>query len=347
MYKQNKYKPNKKRCKKGRAAPVMIACGLLALFFSGCGKSEPVAYTKTDFYFDTVVTLTVYEKPSKKDQAESLLNGAMDVCRSYDTLFDPHNPDGDLYKINNAGGEPVSVTEDTATLLYAALQFCQSSQGAIDITIQPAFELWDFSGENAYVPPEDRLNKAMAHVDYGNIHQNGTQVTLSDPDAAIGLGFIAKGYVADQVKAYLIENGTEQAIINLGGNVQTIGDKDGNGYSVGIQKPFAATGEYLQTVQAGEGDGLKSAVVTSGTYERCFTLNDHLYHHILDTHTGMPVETDLSSVTILSDSAMEADALSTACLLLGADEAKAYIDSLPDIEGILITNDGNVIEAGR
>ena len=331
--------------KKNPIIKALLLLPALAALLCGCSAGKTQAFTKTDFFFDTVVTLTVYEKPSNKDKAEAILTDAMEKCRYYDTLFDPNNPDGDLYKINHAEGQEVAVSEETATLLYAALEFCKSTGGAIDITIEPAFELWNFTGENDSVPPEDRMNKALSHVDYGTVRLNGSRVTLLDPEAAITLGFIAKGYIADKLKESMIEAGAKDAIINLGGNVQTIGDKNGEGgYSVGIQKPFAATGEYIKTVTACEGKTHKSAVVTSGTYERMFKMNDRIYHHILDTQTGMPADTDLTSVTILADSAMEADAISTSCLILGSEQAKAYIEGITDIDAVFVKEDGEVIE---
>ena len=121
--------------RRGRPPCAITLLAVMLLFLTtGCGAEKEVAYTKTDFYFDTVVTLTVYEKPSAKKKAEELLSGAMEECRRYDVLFDPRNEESDLYKINNSGGEEVLVSDETATLLYAALKFCDSTRGKIDIS---------------------------------------------------------------------------------------------------------------------------------------------------------------------------------------------------------------------
>ncbi|MCR4692222.1 MAG: FAD:protein FMN transferase [Lachnospiraceae bacterium] len=317
---------------------------LIPLLLTGCaGRQE--AYSKTDFYFDTVVTITLYGSPSQKGKTEKLLDDTMEQCAFYDSLFAPDDPQSDIYKINHAAGEAVQVSEDTATMLYAANRFCETTNGMIDITIYPVKELWDFSNpQTAAVPPASRLEKALAHVDYTALEIDGTRVRLSDPEAAIDPGFIAKGYIADQLKKFLLEKGVENAIINLGGNVQCIGNKpDKTGYQVGIQKPFADPGVFEETVTAMDERGSHSCVVTSGTYERCFTMGDTLYHHILDPTTGMPVDTDLDSATILADSATEADALSTTCLILGSEKAMEYIESIDDIDGIFIKKDGTVL----
>jgi len=148
------------------------------------------------------------------------------------------------------------------------------------------------------------------------------------------------------VRAFLLESGVESALINLGGNIAVIGEKpDGNEFTIGIQEPFASAGSYVMTVGCSQsGAGSYSSVVTSGTYERSFTYNDKLYHHILDTSTGQPADTDLASVTILTDSSLHADALSTTCLLLGCEKGVAYIESLDDVDAIFITTDGKIVD---
>ncbi len=325
---------------------VFVLAALLLGLLGGCGKQDAVPYSKTDFYFDTVVTLTIYDTKKNADAASALLDEGMEKCREYENLLSPTVEGSDLYRINHAQGEWTEVSPETATLLYSALSFCKSSGGQIDITLAPVIDLWDFHADEtgAALPPANRLKKALSHVNYQTITVDGNRVRLEDPEAAIDLGFIAKGYIADQIKSLYLEKGVANATINLGGNVQTIGSKaDRSGFSVGIQKPFADMGDYVTTVTLSDAEGACCTAATSGTYERCFKIGDTLYHHILDPNTGMPVKTDLSSVTILGNNSMEADALSTACLILGCEKAKAYIESLPDIHGVLITEDGEVI----
>ncbi|MCR5282570.1 MAG: FAD:protein FMN transferase [Lachnospiraceae bacterium] len=329
-----------------RPVLLLVLAALLGMLLGGCGKQDAIPYSKTDFYFDTVVTLTVYDSPGHESEANALLEAGMQALSDYEKLLSPTVEGSDLYRINHAQGEWTEVSPETATLLYSALSFCKSSGGQIDITLAPVIELWDFheEGSNAALPPANRLKKALSHVDYQSVSVDGNRVRLEDPEAAIDLGFIAKGYIADQIKSLFLEKGVANAIINLGGNVQTIGAKpDHSGFSVGIQRPFADLGDYVTTVTLSDAKDAPCTAATSGTYERCFQIGDSLYHHILDPATGMPVKTDLSSVTILAGNSMEADALSTACLILGCEKAKAYIESLPDIHAVLITADGDVI----
>ena len=165
------------------------------------------------------------------------------------------------------------------------------------------------------------------------------KVRLKDAHAALDVGFIAKGYIADRLKEYMIAEGVTSGIINLGGNVLTIGNKDGQDFKVGIQKPFADTGTALVSVASND-----SSVVTSGIYERFFSLDKKIYHHILNPSTGYPVENELLSVTILSKDSTTGDALSTSCLLLGLEKGKELIESLDGVEAVFITKDYNVIE---
>ncbi len=318
---------------------------VLALQLCGCGRGAKQPVSKTDFYFDTAVTVTLFAMPSETQEAEKLLTETMSQCAYYESLLSPTVEGSDLYKINHAGGESVRVSDETATVMYAALAYSRSFPECVDLTVAPVKDLWDFSGNSSYVPEKEELTKALLHVDFNNLVLDGNNVSLTDPDAAVDLGFIAKGYIADQLKAFLLLKGCEEAIINLGGNVQTIGKKpDGSAFSVGIQKPFADLGTYLTTTELGDGDALYSSAATSGVYERCFKREGILYHHILDLSSGMPVDTDLYSATILTDSSMDADALSTICLILGKDGALSLIESTEDVDAILITNENEVID---
>ncbi|MCR5418137.1 MAG: FAD:protein FMN transferase [Lachnospiraceae bacterium] len=318
---------------------------LISMLLGACALQPKEPVSKTGFYFDTAVTLTVYETPSRADEAEALLEKAMAECSRYDTLFAPDNENSEIYKINHAEGHGVMVSDETRDLLYAAMVYSRSFPSYVDLTIAPVKALWDFSGDSDYVPRREELSNALQHVGYGNLSIDGNKVTLSDPEAAIDVGFIAKGYIADKLKEFLTKEGCESAIINLGGNVQTIGRKpDKTPYSVGIQKPFADLGSYLTATDLGSGDSLYSSAATSGVYERCFEKDGTLYHHILDLETGMPVDTDLYSATILTDSSLDADVLSTVCLIMGKDAALTLIHDTPDVDAILVTKENEVID---
>ena len=167
---------------------------------------------------------------------------------------------------------------------------------------------------------------------------DGCTVTLTDPEAAIDLGGIAKGYIADRIKDYLVSQGVKSAIIDLGGNILCVGKRpDGEPFRIGIQRPFADRSETAAIVEI---DG--KSVVSSGIYERYFEKDGVLYHHILNPDTGYPYDNGLVSVTIISDESVDGDGLSTSCFALGLEKGMELIDSLPDVYAVFITEDGQL-----
>lgn len=310
-----------------KKAVLMLLC--LALLLCGCGKK---AATATGFALDTVIEITDYSGD------KALAEAAVDLCAQYDHKFSNTIAGSDISKLNAANGAPVAVSKETIGLLRTAVYYSKLSGGKFDVTISPASSLWDFESGKAVLPDAKKLAQAVTRVDYRNIVISGTTVALKN-GAQIDLGAIAKGYISAKIRDYLIKAGSAGGIVNLGGNVVVYGDKpDKSDFSVAIKKPFSHNGAYAGIVMLSDG-----AVVTSGTYERCFTLNGKLYHHILDPATGMPAETGLSSVTIISKDPTAADALSTTCFLLGEKEGKKLIESMDDTEAVFIREDGTVV----
>ncbi len=339
------------------------------MLIQGCQKADPVPVSATGLFFDTVVNITLYEYPGS---SQKLLEGCLDTCRQDEELFSPNVEGSDIYRINHAaqdadgtapasasvsdrfkaastrnpdGSVTVSVHRETADLISTALSYCEMSDGQLDLTIGGLCDLWDIRGNSAsetpVIPDGASIAKALGTADYRNISvkyndDNTCSVTLKNPDTRITLGFIAKGYTADRIEDYLRDNGVTGALINLGGNVKTIGEKSkGKPFKVGIQKPFAAQGEIQVTADAKD-----LAVVSSGTYERYFSLEGRIYHHILSTRDGYPVDNGVAGVTVSAPEATDADALSTLCLILGKDAGIDLIESIDDTEVFYIMADG-------
>ena len=331
--------------KKTRAKLHIILLFILLLSITsmmiGCTKNtEPIS--RTGFYFDTVIQITLYDT-----EDGAILDGCFALAEKYETLFSATKEGSDVWSINHGNGKPVTVSEETFSLLVTAVDYANTTEGRIDPTIRPVSELWNFrSEEKAQVPKDTAVKEALSHVSYDTIlfgvspsEETGepvyNTVTLQDPKAAIDLGFIAKGYIADKMKEYLLSQGVESACISLGGNVLVIGEKpDGSPFRIGIQEPFAPEGTPLETVEVRD-----TSVVTSGIYERYFYEGDTLYHHILDTSTGYPVDNELVSVTIICESSTKADAFSTSCLCMGLEEGRQYLDR-ENVAYLLITKDG-------
>lgn len=329
----------------------LITFSILILII-GCSKTPsdiPLA-TGTSLAFDTIIGITIYEnssgEPLSEEEAELVINQVNSLCAAYENMFSKTIKGSDIDQINHANGQPVCVHPETFLLIKESIQYSEKTDGLIDITVSKAKDLWNFStqDENAdakAIPSESKILESLKHVDYQKIliDETNNTVTLTDPNAQIDLGFIAKGYIADKIKEYLIENNIENAIINLGGNVLTLGQKpSGQAFIVGIEKPFDKE-NFIDKIPVSD-----RSVVTSGIYERYFKVDGTLYHHIIDPKTGYPVNTDLLSATIIADTSMQADALSTTCILLGKEKAMEYLKSQPKVAAILVTSDYEIIK---
>ncbi len=310
---------------------------LSALFLTACARNpEPVS--RQGFYFDTVIRITLYDA----DKPE-LLEHCFALAETYENMLSKTKENSDVWKLNHAGGAPVELQEDTLRLLRTALSYAELTGGKIDPTIGSVNKLWNFTDpEAAMLPDPSSLTEALAHVDYRRITIEGSRAALNDPGAELDLGFIAKGYIADRIKDYLVSQGVTSALINLGGNVLAIGCKPGGvPFQIGIQKPFAADGSTACVLPVTD-----LSVVSSGNYERYFLKDGKIYHHILDTETGYPIWNNLSEVTVLCPSSTDGDALSTACFILGAEKGMELIESLPDTEALFITSEGEILRSG-
>ena len=167
---------------------------------------------------------------------------------------------------------------------------------------------------------------------------------ITDPETRLDLGGIAKGYIGDRMADYLAEQGVTSGIVNLGGNVICIGGKtDEEDFVIGVEAPFSDRTQIVGTIKARD-----LTLVTSGVYERKIEVGGTMYHHILDTKTGWPVDTDLNAVTLTAarGHSMDIDALSTICLIFGADEGMKLIESMDGIEGVFVLSDGSIRSTG-
>ena len=304
----------------------------ILLLCSGCSAEKELnKVTEVGFYLDTVITLTAYTEDNQ------VLKDALEECGRYEKLLSRTIEGSDVWRINHAGGEPVEVSDDTIAILQCARRISEMSGGAFDITIAPVSTLWDFTSGNAVLPDAEEIARAAELVDQTLMEIDGNTVRLPE-GMMIDLGGIAKGYIADKVKASLEERGVKHAILSFGGNVVGIGVKpDGNDWKVGIQDIDKKTGEYMLVAKNTGG-----STVTSGIYERGFDLDGVRYHHLLSSETGWPVQNELASVTIFSESSMEGDALSTTAFVLGTEEGLKLIESLEGIEAVFIARDRSV-----
>ena len=317
-----------------------IFIGAVSLSLCGCGKtvlptSSSAPIQRTEFLLNTFVDIKIYDSNDT-----SILDDAIAICKDYESRFSRTIVSSEIYQLNHRSEtDPVIVlSDDTADLLKTALHYCEISDGAFDITIEPVSSLWDFTSGEAVLPDPNQIDSAVSKVGYSNLSLDGTSLTFLSPDTSIDLGAIAKGFIADRIRDHLIESGVNSAIINLGGNVLCVGSKpDDSPFKIGLQKPFAEHSETFATVSA---DNM--SVVTSGVYERHFEIGGTNYHHIINPKTGYPYDNGLISVTILSKNSVDGDGLSTTCFSLGLDAGMNLINSLDDVYACFIDEDYQV-----
>ncbi|MCI8996847.1 MAG: FAD:protein FMN transferase [Lachnospiraceae bacterium] len=342
-----------------RGVSFLLFLAIVASFvLAGCHK-EPQPITRTSFQLNTVVTVTIYDS-----QDQALLDGCMELCKRYEAIFSRTLEDSELSLLNaqaalpENAGKPLPLSGELAALTAAGLSYSQLSQGAFDLTIAPLSSLWDFTAPEPVIPEAFALETARPLVDYRKIslsmqqlstekspseasHDASEQasfITFQEPGMALDLGAIAKGYIADRMKEYLLSQGVKSAIIDLGGNILCVGEKpDGSPFKVGIQKPFADRSQLIAYVNIRD-----LSVVSSGIYERCFTLDGQFYHHLLDPHTGYPYENHLVSVTIICPDSVDGDGLSTSCFALGLEKGLELLNSLDQVHGIFITDNDEI-----
>lgn len=295
--------------------------------------------------FNTGVMLTLY---SENGPCTESLVRAERMCREYERLFSRKIAESDIHRLNHAKGRRTYVDPRTADLIEKALGYCAESQGAFDITIAPIVELWNM--KNGIIPTPDDLAKALPHVDWKQVQTgcdpHGEWAQLRDPDAAIDLGGIAKGWIADELGAFFEKDGDiEGYLIDLGGNILVGGRKpDSKPWKIRIRDAFAEFNERFEGhLEARPSNHPfdryvvldRGSVVTSGVYERCFARDGILYHHILDPSTGYPVRTDLLSATVVCEKSIDAEGFSTTLLAQGREKAGRTADAHPEIKRII------------
>ncbi|MCB2340705.1 FAD:protein FMN transferase [Clostridium estertheticum] len=307
----------------------LIFIVLILIFITGNNKKS---YIVREFYsLGTSNQLKAYGKKATKAIEESIIK----VCE-IDNKMSVFKNASEISKINtNAGNKPQIVSNDTYYVIQKAIKYCRLSEGAFDITIRPIVALWGIGKEGQQIPSSNEIKEKLKIVNYKDIvlDKNDRSIFLKNKKQEIDVGGIAKGYAADEVKNVMIKNGIKSALINLGGNILTLGTKvDGTPWSVGIQDPFKTRGEFALTISV-----INKSVVTSGNYERYFEVEGKRFHHIINPSTGDPSESDIVGATIISDNSIDGDGLSTGVYIMGVQKAIKLIEEIEGIDAILIT----------
>jgi thiamine biosynthesis lipoprotein len=312
---------------------------LLCVFLFSCEQPTPSRY---DFVLGTVCNITLYNDGKAKIYDECFAR-----LHQIEDLMSVNKTGTEMDAVNAAAGiRPVEVGDDIIKCLRAALHFAELSGGVFDPTVGPLVKIWDIGGDNPRVPSQAEIDNALSLINYKDIviDQEAKTVYLKQAGMAIDLGAIAKGYAADCLEEILVRHRVKQAIVDLGGNVLIYGEKaDKKPWRIGVQDPRresgAERGDYLGIVEVNGEPKKQMTLVTSGVYERYFEKDGKHYHHILSTKDGYPIENGLMSVSIITDSSTNADALSTTCFALGYDKAKELIESMPGVGAVFVYKD--------
>lgn len=309
---------------------VFLLAPLLLLPY-GCAPAQPLE--RTFFAMDTVMTLRLYEGGDENtlDQAEARV-------RELEAQWSVTEENSEICALNRGGRAELS--PETAELLGAALDMCRRTDGALDISTYPVLRAWGFTTGEYSVPGGEAIAALLPLVDYGRVALEAGAAALP-PGMEIDLGSVAKGYTGDALAALLKQGGAASALLDLGGNIQAVGSKpDGSPWRVAVRDP-AGDGSV------GVVEVVDQAVVTSGGYERYFEEDGVRYWHIIDPATGWPARSGLTSVTVVGESGLLCDGLSTALFVMGREGALEHWRQHRDFEAVLVSEDGSVtITAG-
>ena len=309
---------------------VLALTFILIIFLTGCSFGS-YSYSDSFFAMDTYMSVT-----ANGANAQSAVKKAKKQILKLENLLSAHKEKSEVYRLNKNGSGKLS--NDTIKVIKNALKFSRLTNGAFNPAMLPVTKLWGFPDKKYRVPKKSEIENALKLAKPEKIYVNKDEVTLNLKGEEIDHGAIAKGYTSSKIIEIFKREGIESGIVNLGGNVQTLGTKpDGSLWTVAIENPDKNSG-YLGQLKIKD-----KAVVTSGGYERNFTKNGKTYHHILNPENGYPAESGLSSVTVVSRDGMLSDALSTSLFVMGKNGAeKFYKESEKDFDIILYTDGGKL-----
>ncbi len=324
------------------AVAVVLMIGSL---ISCTSQEKKKKYTTLSMdYFDTVITITGYE--NSQEEFDTRAGEILSQLKEYHQLYNIyHSFDGleNLYTVNEATDvHTFELDKRIIDMLLYAKEMYTLTDGMMNVAMGSVLSLWHTSRTNgnenpeqASLPPIDMLKKASLHTDISKlvIDEESCTVTLTDPLMKLDVGAIAKGYATECIARDLEEKGVSGYILNVGGNVRTIGLRaDGTEWTVGIENPNG--GEYLAHLKLNG-----QSLVTSGSYQRFYYVDGKPYHHIIDPDTLMPAEGYSSVSVVCRDSGM-ADALSTALFCMSQEDGMALVDMIDGVEAMWLTENG-------
>ncbi len=293
--------------------------------------------SRSERLMGTTITVSICDP-----QADELLTHCFELLRSYEHRFSANDASSELMEINHqAGIAPVQVHPDLFELIALGTLHSQAKNSHLNIAIGPLVQTWRIGFSDARRPAPEEIEQALLKIDPQQIQldQENYTVFLKRPGMKIDLGALAKGYSADLIATYLRGKGIKDALIDLGGNILTVGQHPvkQQSWRIGIQNPVEKRGQHLLVLSVKD-----KSVVTSGIYERHLEVDDQSFHHIFDSTTGYPVETDLASITIISDRSVDGEIWTTRLFGDSPTSILNTVESLPGIETLLVSQSGKI-----
>ncbi|MCC5910704.1 MAG: FAD:protein FMN transferase [Clostridiaceae bacterium] len=332
---------------------VLILFIILSLFMSACTpkekdleEGEPELIRERQSVLGGTIG-QIHGYSVSPDEGKNAITKAYQRINTIENTMSVVIEGSDIYKVNaNAGKGAVGVTDETLQVIKDGIYYYELTDGVFNIGMGTLIDLWGISIQSSEqsqrVPTPKEIEFAMQHMDLSNLEINGNKVFLKDANMSIDLGGIAKGYAVDEAARVLKDHGIKSGFVNLGGDIYVLGPKpDGSHWKMGIENPLKNSETPSNHVIAGI-SLINKAIVTSGDYERTLEGTDQHFHHILDPETGYPTKNELTSTTIIANTAISADVLSTAVFVMGLEKGFNFIEELTDVEGIFITKNKEV-----
>ena len=316
---------------------LLAVSGFVIWLYTGySGGSAP--YEVTNYAMGTYVQQTIYGS-----QGQAAASAAASAISNLENHISWRVEGSDIQTLNQqAGEEPVTVSDDTFSILKLSLEVAEASGGAFDPTIYPLSSLWDFGGDNQQLPSQEAIDSFLPKVNYEDLvlTEEDSAAQLMQTLEAVDLGAAGKGAACDAALEAYRQAGVENAVIAVGGSVGVMGRRlTQENWRISVRDPDKTVDDSdpgLGVLELSEG-----FVSTSGIYEKYFEQDGNLYHHILDPDTGYPVDNNLLSISVTAESGVLSDLLSTACFVLGMEDSLPLLDQY-GAQAVFITKDKEV-----
>lgn len=288
---------------------------------------------QTRFMMGTMAEIKIVASKKQLKESQEIFNQAFDLLAQIEETFTYNHAD-------SQDTQPQKTNQDLIYVSQRSQEFSHLTGGVWDITVGPLVKLWNIRpGQKNRLPSQEEIDQALTLISYEDMKISDHGIEFAKSGMFADYGGIAKGYAADRLADLLREKGIKSASINLGGDIYVLGNnlqKDAP-WKFGIQDPFLPMGHYLASINLEN-----KSLVTSGSYERFFEEDGKIYHHLFDPRTGWPADNELVSVSVLSESSLEGDALSTAAFILGLEEGLELIENDPGVQALFISKDKEI-----